>query len=158
MDSLNSKTRVKCGFATVHNVDDGSLEDRMESFFLAETMKYLYLLFDEQNPVNIHQERLLFTTEGHIVPILHKFRNHSYIEPRIHGRVSSQKLISGPQPKLVLSNGEAVVRRASESYTRSVGNSSCETTQAFPRHVPPLGDDHMKEIFQSVGLIWEWWS
>ncbi|VDO62313.1 unnamed protein product [Heligmosomoides polygyrus] len=74
MDSLNTRTRVRCGFATVHNVDDGSLEDRMESFFLAETMKYLYLLFDENNPVNLHQERLLFTTEGHIVPILHRFR------------------------------------------------------------------------------------
>lgn len=44
LDSLNSKTRVKCGFATVHNVVDGTLEDRMESFFLAETMKYLYLV------------------------------------------------------------------------------------------------------------------
>uniref|UniRef100_A0A1I7WEE9 alpha-1,2-Mannosidase n=1 Tax=Heterorhabditis bacteriophora TaxID=37862 RepID=A0A1I7WEE9_HETBA len=53
LDSLNSITRVrsylyfmflvKCGFATVHDVNDGSLEDRMESFFLAETMKYLYL-------------------------------------------------------------------------------------------------------------------
>uniref|UniRef100_A0A0K0DLW0 alpha-1,2-Mannosidase n=1 Tax=Angiostrongylus cantonensis TaxID=6313 RepID=A0A0K0DLW0_ANGCA len=74
LDSLNSKTRVKCGFATVHNVVDGTLEDRMESFFLAETMKYLYLLFDEDNPVNIHQERLLFTTEGHIIPVLQKFR------------------------------------------------------------------------------------
>ncbi|EPB73160.1 glycosyl hydrolase family 47 [Ancylostoma ceylanicum] len=158
MDSLNSRTRVKCGFATVHNVDDGSLEDRMESFFLAETMKYLYLLFDEENPVNAGQERLLFTTEGHIVPILHRFRTHSFVEPRVHGRSTSQKLLGGPKPKLVLADNEPVVRRTTEGYSRSVGNSSCETTEAFPRHVPPLGDYHMKEIFQSVGLMWEWWS
>ncbi|VDL71177.1 unnamed protein product [Nippostrongylus brasiliensis] len=40
--------QVKCGFATVHNVNDGSLEDRMESFFLAETMKYLYLVYKDE--------------------------------------------------------------------------------------------------------------
>lgn len=34
----------RCGFATVHDVIDKSLEDRMESFFLSETMKYLYLV------------------------------------------------------------------------------------------------------------------
>jgi len=28
-----------------------SLDNRMESFFLAETVKYLYLLFDPSNPL-----------------------------------------------------------------------------------------------------------
>lgn len=28
------------------NVISGDLDDRMESFFLSETLKYLYLLFD----------------------------------------------------------------------------------------------------------------
>lgn len=44
MDALNRHTRALCGFATVHNVLDKSLEDRMESFFLSETCKYLYLV------------------------------------------------------------------------------------------------------------------
>jgi len=30
-------------------VQDGRLENRMESFFLAETTKYLYLMFDPEN-------------------------------------------------------------------------------------------------------------
>ena len=42
-------TRTPCGYATVKNVRDHSLADRMESFFLAETTKYLYLLFDPNN-------------------------------------------------------------------------------------------------------------
>ena len=42
-------TRTRCGYATVKNVRDHSLADRMESFFLAETTKYLYLLFDPNN-------------------------------------------------------------------------------------------------------------
>ncbi|CAH8548116.1 unnamed protein product [Heterobilharzia americana] len=45
--------RTSCGFATVSDVTKHTLEDRMESFFLAETTKYLYLLFDENN--FIHQ-------------------------------------------------------------------------------------------------------
>lgn len=44
MNSLNNLTRVECGFATVHSVLDKTLEDRMESFFLSETCKYLYLV------------------------------------------------------------------------------------------------------------------
>lgn len=44
VDGLNRMSRGRCGFATVHNVLDGSLEDRMESFFLSETLKYLYLV------------------------------------------------------------------------------------------------------------------
>lgn len=37
-----------CSFQ-VKNVNDHTLENRMESFFLAETTKYLYLLFDTEN-------------------------------------------------------------------------------------------------------------
>ncbi|OQV19877.1 ER degradation-enhancing alpha-mannosidase-like protein 1 [Hypsibius exemplaris] len=74
VESLNEMARTKCGFATVHSVLDKSLEDRMESFFLSETLKYLYLLFDEDNRVNKHEERLLFTTEGHILPLSSQYQ------------------------------------------------------------------------------------
>uniref|UniRef100_A0A0N4ZC68 alpha-1,2-Mannosidase n=1 Tax=Parastrongyloides trichosuri TaxID=131310 RepID=A0A0N4ZC68_PARTI len=74
LDSLNLHTRVACGFASVHHVLDKSLEDRMESFFLAETVKYLYLLFDRNNLVNRNAEKLIFTTEGHILPVLEKYQ------------------------------------------------------------------------------------
>ena len=33
--------RTECGYATVKDVRDHTLEDRMESFFLAETTKYV---------------------------------------------------------------------------------------------------------------------
>ncbi|VDO07850.1 unnamed protein product [Rodentolepis nana] len=44
VDNLNRYTRARCGFATIHNIEDMSQEDRMESFFLSETLKYLYLV------------------------------------------------------------------------------------------------------------------
>ena len=43
LDSLNKHVRTDCGYATLHSVTDRTLEDRMESFFLAETVKYLYV-------------------------------------------------------------------------------------------------------------------
>lgn len=43
------------------DVETRALEDRMESFFLAETLKYLYLLFDDDNFVN--QSPYTFNTE-----------------------------------------------------------------------------------------------
>jgi len=50
LHSLNNFTRAECGYATVHSVLDKSLEDRMESFFLSETCKYLYLVSNVANP------------------------------------------------------------------------------------------------------------
>ncbi|XP_072942090.1 ER degradation-enhancing alpha-mannosidase-like protein 2 [Epargyreus clarus] len=47
--SLQHSARTPCGYATIKDVRDHRKEDRMESFFLAETTKYLYLLFDPDN-------------------------------------------------------------------------------------------------------------
>ncbi len=49
IEAIDHSTKTSCGYATVHNVKDHTLEDRMESFFLSETTKYLYLLFDPNN-------------------------------------------------------------------------------------------------------------
>lgn len=40
----------RCGYATLHHVVEKSKEDRMESFFLSETCKYLYLVRCPCNP------------------------------------------------------------------------------------------------------------
>ncbi|EFN76663.1 ER degradation-enhancing alpha-mannosidase-like protein 2 [Harpegnathos saltator] len=47
--SLQHSARTACGYATINDVRDHRKADRMESFFLAETTKYLYLLFDTDN-------------------------------------------------------------------------------------------------------------
>jgi hypothetical protein len=43
---------------------DGRPQDKMESFFLAETLKYLYLLFDPETPIDILNTHV-FNTEAH---------------------------------------------------------------------------------------------
>ncbi|KAK3694922.1 glycosyl hydrolase family 47-domain-containing protein [Podospora appendiculata] len=59
-----------CGWAGLQNVLDGEKSDRMESFFLGETAKYMYLLFDDSHPLNSLDAAYVFTTEGHplIIP------------------------------------------------------------------------------------------
>ena len=44
-------------------------EDRLDSFVLAETFKYLYLLFADESDLIIDLNNWLFTTEGHLMPL-----------------------------------------------------------------------------------------
>ncbi|KAF2644546.1 seven-hairpin glycosidase [Massarina eburnea CBS 473.64] len=61
---------TKCGWAGLQDVTTGELSDRMESFFLGETAKYLFLTFDTSHPLNTIDAPYVFTTEGHplIIP------------------------------------------------------------------------------------------
>ena len=55
----------------IKNVSDHTLTDTMESFFLSETLKYLYLLFDDGNFVNTGN--YVFTTEAHPFKIIQQW-------------------------------------------------------------------------------------
>ena len=48
-DSLVKYCRTDVGFAALPNVETKEKRDDMESFFLAETLKYLYLLFTRRS-------------------------------------------------------------------------------------------------------------
>ncbi|KPP66808.1 endoplasmic reticulum mannosyl-oligosaccharide 1,2-alpha-mannosidase-like [Scleropages formosus] len=70
--SFNKHTRVPSGgYTSIGNVRDPtnpSPRDKMESFFLAETLKYLYLLFsDDQELISL--DKYVFNTEAHPLPI-----------------------------------------------------------------------------------------
>jgi hypothetical protein len=67
--ALQNVTRVEKGYASVKDVSTGQLEDHMSSFFLAETCKYLALLFDEENFVHSGSRNYVFSTEGHLFPL-----------------------------------------------------------------------------------------
>uniref|UniRef100_A0A665X1G5 alpha-1,2-Mannosidase n=1 Tax=Echeneis naucrates TaxID=173247 RepID=A0A665X1G5_ECHNA len=69
VEKLNAYARVPCGFAAVQDVRTGAHEDRMDSFFLAEMFKYLYLLFSEKNQLPIDIDDYIFTTEAHLLPV-----------------------------------------------------------------------------------------
>uniref|UniRef100_A0A4W4GWI4 alpha-1,2-Mannosidase n=1 Tax=Electrophorus electricus TaxID=8005 RepID=A0A4W4GWI4_ELEEL len=72
LQSFNKYTRVDTGgYTSINNVRDPtspSPRDKMESFFLGETLKYFYLLFsDDSNIINL--DKYVFNTEAHPLPI-----------------------------------------------------------------------------------------
>ncbi|TEB32929.1 seven-hairpin glycosidase [Coprinellus micaceus] len=64
--SLNTYIRVPSGFAGLWNVNQpgGGLIDDTESFWFAETLKYLYLTFDD--PTRFSLDEYVFTTEAQL--------------------------------------------------------------------------------------------
>ncbi|KFA51039.1 hypothetical protein S40293_07939 [Stachybotrys chartarum IBT 40293] len=71
---IRRRCYTPCGWAGLQDVRTGEKQDRMESFFLGETTKYLYLLFDTQHRLNNLDAAYVFTTEGHPL-IIPKTRN-----------------------------------------------------------------------------------
>lgn len=69
MDSLNKYGRVKCGFAGVKDLRTMSQEDRMDSFVLSETFKYLYMIFAEPPNMVLDPDNYVLTTEAHFLPL-----------------------------------------------------------------------------------------
>ncbi|KAF2124360.1 glycoside hydrolase family 47 protein [Dothidotthia symphoricarpi CBS 119687] len=65
---------TKCGWAGLQDVRTGELSDRQESFFLGESAKYLFLLFDPSHPLNTWDAPFVFTTEGHPLVIPKRLR------------------------------------------------------------------------------------
>ncbi|KAL6465303.1 hypothetical protein MHYP_G00254360 [Metynnis hypsauchen] len=72
LQSFNTYTRVETGgYTSINNVRDPkypSPRDKMESFFLGETLKYFYLLFSD-DPNLISLDKYVFNTEAHPLPI-----------------------------------------------------------------------------------------
>ncbi|XP_029470089.1 endoplasmic reticulum mannosyl-oligosaccharide 1,2-alpha-mannosidase [Rhinatrema bivittatum] len=72
LQSFNKYTRVPTGgFTSINNVQNPSNpepRDKMESFFLGETLKYLFLLFSDDMEL-ISLEKYVFNTEAHPLPI-----------------------------------------------------------------------------------------
>ena len=65
LKSVEENCRSECGYASITSAahDPMLRDDEMPSYFLSETCKYLYLLFDEDNFV--HDMPYIFSTEAH---------------------------------------------------------------------------------------------
>uniref|UniRef100_A0A6Q2Z1N0 alpha-1,2-Mannosidase n=1 Tax=Esox lucius TaxID=8010 RepID=A0A6Q2Z1N0_ESOLU len=127
LESLEKNAKVRCGYATLHHVVDKSKEDRMESFFLSETCKYLYLLFDDENPLHKSENKYIFTTEGHMVPIDERFREKQWSD--VFPLEEAAQTIQSP----------CLV--------------SCERIPEERRYSLPLKSVYMRQIDHMVGLF-----
>jgi mannosidase alpha-like ER degradation enhancer 2 len=62
-EDLVARCRTADGYTTLKNVTAGEKGDLMPSYFLAETLKYLYLLFAPDTTLDF--DRVVFNTEAH---------------------------------------------------------------------------------------------
>ena len=62
-NSLVKYCRTDVAFAALRNVETKEQRDDMESFFLAETLKYLYLIYAPKSTLDLH--KVVFNTEAH---------------------------------------------------------------------------------------------
>ncbi|KAK1273522.1 putative alpha-mannosidase I MNS5 [Acorus gramineus] len=139
MNSLNKYTRVEGGYASIRDVKTMILEDHQHSFFLAETCKYLYLLFNDSFLAN---ENYIFTTEGHPLPVQSSW----------HERIPSAYT---PDNGTFMKSEDSVIRESAMSLqvcpatylTRSGGpqaESAC--------HIPDARVDHRCQNDQQCGI------
>jgi ER degradation enhancer, mannosidase alpha-like 2 len=63
LDSIVKYCRTDDGYAALADVEKKKQADIMQSFFLAETMKYLFLLFSPPDKINLKNH--VFNTEAH---------------------------------------------------------------------------------------------
>jgi mannosidase alpha-like ER degradation enhancer 2 len=61
--SLVRFCKTDSGYAALRNVETRDKSDNMESFFLAETLKYLYLIFAPRQTLDLN--KVVFNTEAH---------------------------------------------------------------------------------------------
>ncbi|KAH6881195.1 glycoside hydrolase [Coprinopsis sp. MPI-PUGE-AT-0042] len=72
-ESIEKWAKTPFGYSSLSYVHRGEEEggpqqlDDMPSYFLAETLKYLYLLFDDEDPIKF--DRWVFNTEAHPLPV-----------------------------------------------------------------------------------------
>eukprot|EP00252_Welwitschia_mirabilis_P007297 TRINITY_DN1853_c0_g1_i4.p1 TRINITY_DN1853_c0_g1~~TRINITY_DN1853_c0_g1_i4.p1 ORF type:complete len:165 (+),score=33.64 TRINITY_DN1853_c0_g1_i4:695-1189(+) len=66
--AFEKQSRMESGYVGLKDVNSGEKDNMMQSFFLAETLKYLYLLFSPPSVIPLDQ--WVFNTEAHPLKIV----------------------------------------------------------------------------------------
>ncbi|KAF8967669.1 glycoside hydrolase [Flammula alnicola] len=68
-ESIERETKTRYGYAGILQVDQlpSAMKDEMPSYFLAETLKYLYLLCTNEDPIPLNS--WVFNAKGHPLPV-----------------------------------------------------------------------------------------
>uniref|UniRef100_A0A1U7YN82 alpha-1,2-Mannosidase n=1 Tax=Nicotiana sylvestris TaxID=4096 RepID=A0A1U7YN82_NICSY len=66
--AFEKNSRIESGYVGLKDVNTGVKDNMMQSFFLAETLKYLYLLFSPSSVISL--DEWVFNTEAHPIKIV----------------------------------------------------------------------------------------
>ena len=59
LNLLGDRYKAPCGLSGLQDVRTAERQDRMESFVVGETLKYLYLLFDTKDEIFLHNSTIM---------------------------------------------------------------------------------------------------
>ncbi|KAL0039486.1 hypothetical protein WJX79_010327 [Trebouxia sp. C0005] len=135
IEALYDLNWVDGGWASVESVQTRKLEDHMPSYFLAEACKYLFLLFDDSF---LQKKNYIFTTEGHVIPVLSKFHEQSPASAQLKQLVQQPPTLLRPAPPVktvFLSPDQPQLWQLFQSVKQHFSSSSSEApVAAIRRH------------------------
>ncbi|KAM4532971.1 ER degradation-enhancing alpha-mannosidase-like protein 3 [Fundulus diaphanus] len=158
VEKLNAFARVPCGFAAVQDVRTGTHEDRMDSFFLAEMFKYLYLLFTDKSQLPIDIDDYIFTTEAHLLPV-----SLSTTQAAVQTNVTEDAALahdedlfthSCPSTETLFPNNPSFAKSIRDGYKYLTGVGRAFTPLPIREIELPLHDNVMEpvEFLKSMGI------
>lgn len=134
LELLKTKYFRKCGFAGFQDIRLGTMQNRMETFVMSETLKYLYLLFDANDEVFLHQNKIMgkknwiFSTEAHpmwydrhLSPLNSKFIVKDRVEHPELPTIVQQLFLSSLLSKIREEDHTPLVAAAPGSSYKSLG-------------------------------------
>uniref|UniRef100_G3PZS8 alpha-1,2-Mannosidase n=1 Tax=Gasterosteus aculeatus aculeatus TaxID=481459 RepID=G3PZS8_GASAC len=162
VEKLNAYARVPCGFAAVQDVRTGTTCGMakpfwMDSFFLAEMFKYLYLLFTDKSQLPIDIDDYIFTTEAHLLPV-----SLSTTQPPCRGNnttvpVSKEEDLfthTCPSMETLFPNNPSFAKTIRDSYKYLTGVGRAFHPLPIREIELPLHDNGMEpvEFLKSMGI------
>ncbi|CAK9233557.1 unnamed protein product [Sphagnum jensenii] len=91
--AFEKQSRTPTGYVGLRNVRTGEKDDMMQSFFLAETLKYFYLLYSPSSVIPL--DKWVFNTEAHPLRIIPRVDEPISLEDTPEGKDSSMQIKSG---------------------------------------------------------------
>ncbi|PJF18924.1 alpha-1,2-Mannosidase [Paramicrosporidium saccamoebae] len=151
--AIEKYAKVDGGYAGIENILSSPFQriDRQESYFLAETLKYLYLLFGPNDVLPLDQ--WVFNTEAHPFPI--NWRGKAYSQgskPEQKSPVSGTLVMESqpeePKPKRRTAGEKKVP--AKEDVIDQVNAVDLEEEEKTPRRPPGMGKKVAEEDGDNV--------
>lgn len=142
--ALQTHTKVPCGYAAVNDVRTRLHEDRMDSFVIAETFKYLYMLFGEDKDLPVKLEDYVLTTEAHFLPLslATDGKNGSYLTIKIDDEDEDKYKRTCPN------TASLVAEKVRQPMRQMLGSKAARP----PARLRPLNDPRQIHALSDMGI------
>nr|XP_026497726.1 ER degradation-enhancing alpha-mannosidase-like protein 3 [Vanessa tameamea] len=142
--ALQVHTKVPCGYAAVNDVRTRVHEDRMDSFVIAETFKYLYMLFGEDKDLPVKLEDYVLTTEAHFLPLslATDGKNGSYMTIKIDDEDDDKYKRTCPN------TASLVAEKVRQPMRQMLGSKAARP----PARLRPLNDPRQIHALSDMGI------